>query len=114
MRILNLSTYDSEGGAGRAAYRIHSHLRTQGQQSRMLVLKKGTNDPDVQVPAGKMTVRLCHALARRQCGKPKQNAADFRDYSAPVYGHPTWQLHPWVRWADVIGLYWVSNGFIRP
>jgi glycosyltransferase involved in cell wall biosynthesis len=46
MNVLHLSTYDY-GGAGKAAYRLHHNLRSCGYGSRMLVLYKHTDDPDV-------------------------------------------------------------------
>lgn len=42
MKVLHVNTSDNEGGAGRAAYRIHSALRASGIDSHMLVLHKGT------------------------------------------------------------------------
>jgi glycosyltransferase involved in cell wall biosynthesis len=47
MRILHLSTSDSGGGAFRAAQRLHCELRRIGQDSRMLVLRRGTGDDTV-------------------------------------------------------------------
>ncbi|HYO11542.1 MAG TPA: glycosyltransferase family 4 protein [Tepidisphaeraceae bacterium] len=47
MRIVHVSTSDSGGGAARAAYRLHSGLKRLGQDSRMLVLRKGSGDATV-------------------------------------------------------------------
>jgi hypothetical protein len=40
MRILQLSTYDTGGGAAKAAYRLHHALRNIGEESQMLVQQK--------------------------------------------------------------------------
>ena len=51
MRILQISTYDISGGAARAAYRLHRGLRDTGQDCRMLVRYKDTNDDSVSCVA---------------------------------------------------------------
>lgn len=48
MKILHLVTQDY-GGAGRAAYRIFTGIRSLGHDVKMLVLNKNSNDPDVHV-----------------------------------------------------------------
>lgn len=51
MRLLHLSTTDQPAGASRAALTIHSLLRDRGCESRMMVLRKLSEAPDVlQVP----------------------------------------------------------------
>lgn len=47
LRVLSISTSDSSGGAGRAAWRIHHAVRELGIDSTMLVKSKKTEDPDV-------------------------------------------------------------------
>ena len=47
MKILHLTLSDSDGGAARAAYRIHKGLCSKNVDSRMLVLYKKTNDNSV-------------------------------------------------------------------
>jgi glycosyltransferase involved in cell wall biosynthesis/predicted O-methyltransferase YrrM len=46
MKVVHICTMDS-GGAGIAAYRLHSGLRKIGVDSKMLVAVKSTNDPSV-------------------------------------------------------------------
>lgn len=48
MQILHLNTFDTQGGAARAAYRLHRALKEYGQDSKMLVMKKKSCDPDVK------------------------------------------------------------------
>lgn len=114
MNVLNLSTYDAEGGGGKAAYRMHLRLRELGCKSRMLVLKRGTTDPDVAVPWGGPFGRFWHALSRRRSLRPKRSSGDFRDYYAPVRGIPGLGRHRWIHEADVLVLYWVWNGLVCP
>jgi glycosyltransferase involved in cell wall biosynthesis len=47
MKILQISTYDMEGGAGIAAYRLHRALRGIGEESRMMVRYKASADETV-------------------------------------------------------------------
>jgi len=47
MRVVHVSTSDSGGGAFRAAFRLHTGLRRLGVDSKMLVLKAGSGDPNV-------------------------------------------------------------------
>jgi len=47
MKILHVTNYDNLGGAGIAAYRLHTALRKAGVDSRMLVRTKGSSDPFV-------------------------------------------------------------------
>ena len=44
MKILIVNTSDIEGGAARAAYRLHKSLLQQGIDSQMLVQNKSSND----------------------------------------------------------------------
>lgn len=48
MKVLQLSTFDTNGGAARATHRIHTALRKTGVESTMLVAKKWGVDPSVQ------------------------------------------------------------------
>ena len=47
MKILILSTSDIDGGAARAAYRLHTSLLDAGIESQMLVKDKHSIDPTV-------------------------------------------------------------------
>lgn len=54
MRFCHLSTYD-HGGAGKAAYRLHHNFQTLCIDSKMMVLNKRSNDPNVFELNGKNT-----------------------------------------------------------
>jgi glycosyltransferase involved in cell wall biosynthesis len=47
LKVLHLNLSDNEGGAARAAYRIHSGLCSRNIDSKMLVLNKRTKDKSV-------------------------------------------------------------------
>lgn len=53
MKILHVNTYDSQGGAARAAYRLHQALLAESIDSKMLVQKKTSDDNTVIAPTSK-------------------------------------------------------------
>ena len=78
MRILHLSTSDVSGGASRAAHRVHSGLLRLGCDSRMLVAKRYSGEPQVIEfkPKKDLISRIKHRLRR------KKIEADFAPYEA--------------------------------
>ena len=53
MKILHINTFDINGGAARAAYRLHRALLTENIDSKMLVQKKTSDDHTVIAPQSK-------------------------------------------------------------
>lgn len=103
--VLHFSTADNEGGSGRAAYRIHEGLRQLGWQSRMLVGRKGSNDPDVDTVFGKSQASRWSGYfidkATRQLGIAYQWFPWKRRLAA----------HPWLEEADIIQLFNLHGGY---
>lgn len=109
MKILHLSTSDIEGGAARAAYRLHGGLTANGIQSQMLVRARSSLDPKSIAEKSWIT----------KLG-PTFNSLPLRSYSkqAGVMFSPQWfpdvlgksigKLCP-----DILQLHWVCNGFLR-
>ncbi len=112
MKILQISTCDINGGAARAAYRLHQGLREIGQDCRMLVRHKESQDD---------TVVLVDAKER-----PENPNEDFflSDIIQPYYidsnhtelsntlfslSYPGYDLSelPVVQSADIVNLHWV-------
>jgi glycosyltransferase involved in cell wall biosynthesis len=103
------------GGAARAAYRLHQGLQRIGQDSRMLVAAKSSDDPAVvQFKVPRDLPSLVWRRLRRE-----RIARDFRRYrtSRPVgyelfsddrseYGST---LLPQIPECDVVNLHWVSG-----
>ena len=58
LKIMHISTYDSNGGAGRAAYRIHQAQVQCGLNSRMRVIKSGTDDDCVNAKSVPIIKRI--------------------------------------------------------
>ena len=103
--VLHFSTADNEGGSGRAAYRIHSGLRGLGWKSRMLVGRKGTQDPDVDtVHDGSLLTRgagLAIDVASRKLGLAYQ----WFPWSNRIANHP------WLKNVDIIQLFNLHGGY---
>ena len=68
MKVLQLNYSDINGGASRAAYRIHHSLRSFGVDSQMLVNVAASGDWTVQGAASKWAKAI--VLIRSQLAKP--------------------------------------------
>ncbi|MEZ9718566.1 glycosyltransferase [Vibrio cyclitrophicus] len=53
MKVLHICYSDLEGGAARAAFRLHNAQRKQGMDSQMLVINKLSDDPYVHAVSGR-------------------------------------------------------------
>lgn len=109
MNTLVLSTSDIEGGAARAAYRLHQSLRMIGVNSRMLVRSKFSVDR--AAIAHKTTLaKLGSSLDTLPLKLYPNNAGAmfspqwFPDAIAPKVA----QLDP-----DLISLHWICNGYLQ-
>lgn len=114
--ILHLSAADQNGGAARAAYRIHAGLCRLGVGSRMLVGCKTGDDPTVISAATSPTEKFL-AFAR-----PAIEALPIRLWYRPAvrpYFFANWVPdglagHAALKEADLVQLHWVGAGFLRP
>jgi glycosyltransferase involved in cell wall biosynthesis len=112
MKISLLNFSDREGGASRAAYRLHQELRKIGLHSRMVVQSKESDDDSVVGPQGK--INKSFALLR-----PHLDLVPwyFYQHRQPILWSPAWQ--PKSDWrslnqegSDVHHLHWICRGFI--
>lgn len=115
MQIYHLSSEDISGGAARAAYRLHSGLRRQGQDSRMFVLRRTSDDPSVVAfapprdPASRMRRHLRRMqIAREAAPYTTTRPAGFDWFSddRSIYGAT---LMPQLPPGDVLTLHWVAG-----
>lgn len=114
MRIAHLSQSDAGGGAAIATYRLHRSLIKDGFDSRMLVLRKRTDDPTVAIVTGNRSRELSEAGARLIERAPLQFYRRRSDalWSPGWFGWPGVHRHPLINAADVVGLYWVTGGLL--
>ena len=114
MRITHLSTYDLSGGAARAAYRLHTGLRSLGHDSRLLVYEKESTDPSVIhfEPAFDVGTRLRRGLKRRIIERSQgalisrpAGASYFSDDRTQHGGDVLRQALP----SDILHLHWIAH-----
>jgi len=109
MKVLQLNHSDKNGGAARAAYRIHHALRASGVDSRMWVNSASFGDSTVQGPVGK--VAKVKAMIR-----PTLGGLPCRLFQTgnPIIHSPALLPSDWVKKinasdADVVHLHWVAG-----
>jgi glycosyltransferase involved in cell wall biosynthesis len=115
MKIVHLAKSDLQGGAARAAYRLHKGLQSVGQESLMLVESKTGDDPSVIAAHRPMDL-----ISRLRRGvRDYHIAQDFRRYrnSRPA-GYESFSddrseyssaLLSQIPTCDVINLHWVPG-----
>lgn len=106
---LLLSTSDIEGGAARAAYRVHSGLRSIDVPSQMLVRAKLSRDKSV-IPQGSWRTKLgpnFDGLPLRSY-KERDRAMFSTQWFPDDIMSTVAQLRP-----DIINMHWVGSGFLK-
>jgi glycosyltransferase involved in cell wall biosynthesis len=114
VRILQISTYDTSGGASRAAYRLHQGLRQLDEDCRMMVRHKASQDDSVlQARAqegdqkGEDTFFLSKVIQGQYIDANRTEMSNTL-FSLPYPGLDLSSL-PLIREADVINLHWVAR-----
>lgn len=113
MRILLLNTYYNGGGAAIAASRMLQGLRAAGHDARLLVASPLPDDAPPYIDTIDSIKRQTAFLAER--GEIfLANRFDRRLLFRLSTNHFGCDIadHPWVKWAEVIHLHWIHNGFL--
>jgi glycosyltransferase involved in cell wall biosynthesis len=113
VKILHLSTYDTAGGAARAAYRLHQGLQNINADSQVLVQAKFSDDKAVFEPKGSLDKglgMLGHALdAVPPRFYRQRTGSEFSTQWTPDRIIPrVAQLNP-----DVINLHWINESYLQ-
>lgn len=114
MNVLIVNTTDIEGGAARAAYRLHRSLLVAGLDSKMLVQSKTSDDFTVIGPAGKLQKGLGKIRPTLDAIPVKR----YKDRTKTLFS-PSWlpfssiadhinEIDP-----DIVHLHWVTGGMLR-
>jgi glycosyltransferase involved in cell wall biosynthesis len=114
MKIVMVNTSDIEGGAARAAYRLHRSLLVEGLDSQMLVQSKASDDftvigPGTKIQKGFGKIRpILDSLPVRRYKKRTKTL--FSPAWVPFSGVVDCinALQP-----DVVHLHWVAGGMLR-
>lgn len=114
MNVLIVNTQDIEGGAARAAYRLHQGLLAEGLNSQMLVQSKSSDDFTVRGPSSKIQKALGKI-------RPTLDALKVRFYKnrTQTLFSASWlpfslivdrinEINP-----DIVHLHWIAGGMIR-
>jgi glycosyltransferase involved in cell wall biosynthesis len=107
VRIVHIGTADNDGGAARAAFRLHTGLLQAGHDSRMLVghrIEPDRGEIDVVPRWTSVAERAWHAAARRV------ERVSGLQYLLLPWGRQILD-HQWIREADVIHLHNLHGGF---
>jgi glycosyltransferase involved in cell wall biosynthesis len=116
--VLHLSAFDINGGASRAAYRLHLGLRQLGMSSRMLVRQKASDDPDVLL-AGAAPEPSWHRAWRKAAPYLDDLPRRLLRTDNPTPISPAWLPSPTAgdvrRVApSIVNLHWICGGFVSP
>jgi glycosyltransferase involved in cell wall biosynthesis len=109
MKVLHLSTSDLEGGAARAAYRIHQGMQAENIDSQMLVRAKLSADEAVITQKSLLT-----KLGPPSSGLPLRR---YRERDRAMFSTQWFidALAPEVKQIDpdIVHLHWICNGFLQ-
>ncbi len=112
MNILIVSTYDIRGGAAIAAFRLMQALRAQGENARLLVREKLSDNEHVFVLGGKRENKRNFYWERARIfflnSLSRKNLFDIS--IADTGGFIT--EHPLFREADIVHLHWINQGML--
>lgn len=113
MNILQVSTWDNVGGAGKAAFRLNEALNNSGLDSKLLCTHKTTNDRSVIGPESWLAKKL--SLVKIAI----DNLPSRLDPQKTFFNSYSWfpgdisdkinSFNP-----DLVHLHWVGGGFLRP
>jgi len=119
MKVVNISTSDSAGGAARAAYRLHRGLRKAGVKTFMFVKNRGSGDGAVDswTPNGSILEGLKNRLKRRWLNYRFQKYQETRPDGLEIFSQAQtvhgYRVVDSIPDADIYNLHWI-NGFIDP
>lgn len=112
MKILIVNTSDIHGGAAIAAFRLMNALNTNGENAKMLVRDKFSENENVIQVGGKLKNRLNFYWERGQIYiKNRFSRENLFDVSIANTGVSITQL-PQFKEADVIHLHWINQGML--
>ena len=114
MKVLIINTYDIQGGAARAAYRLHTALLSNGVNSEMLVQNKTSDDYTVLGPSTKkqkviVKIRsILDALPLKLYKKRTKTHFSTSWVPSSNIINQINQINP-----DIVHLHWINDGMIR-
>jgi glycosyltransferase involved in cell wall biosynthesis len=113
MNVLLLSNSDIDGGAARAAYRLHQGLQRINVNSQMLVQSKSSSDPTVVAPETNLAASIASsrvtfdALPLKLYPQRLKVPFSLQWFPDSVLSKIT-QLDP-----DIVNLHWINAGYVQ-
>jgi glycosyltransferase involved in cell wall biosynthesis len=112
MKIVQINTFDIQGGAARAAYRVHKGLRERGEECCMVVRYKKSTDStviDINTISDDKTrdeAILLETVQERYINAHRTDISNTM-FSLP---YPGWDISrlSYIQEADIINLHWVA------
>ncbi len=117
MKVVHLSTFTAQGGAGIATLRIHKKLLEQGIDSNLIVFKpSGSTSPGVTEVKKGLLYRAREFLFYRLekhffRSKIRPGSQQF---SFNYFRRISIKRNPLIKQADIVCLYWVGSNFLTP
>ncbi len=113
MKVLHLSTHDTNGGAARAAYRLHKGLQDAGLNSQMLVQEKSSSDqtviaPKIRLFQGVAKTKLTFETLPLKLYPQRSNSTFFSQWLPDRVVPQVTKINP-----DIINLHWISGAFMQ-
>ena len=115
MKIASLSTFDNQGGAARAAYRLHQGLNQIDVESWILCQSKFSQDPKVMgaktssgIEQAKTGLRLTLDQLPLKRYKRKSKQLFSPHWLPSDIGDRVARLNP-----DLLNLHWISAGYLK-
>jgi glycosyltransferase involved in cell wall biosynthesis len=108
MKILHVNSYDTYGGAARAAYRLYQGLNKFGITSNMLVQKKYSKDSNVKICDSQYREKIHFYDNLPLLSYPKKSQDLFS-----IASIPNTDIVEYINSsdADIVHLHWITNGF---
>jgi glycosyltransferase involved in cell wall biosynthesis len=115
LKIAIVNTFDLQGGAARAAFRLHEALLAAGHDCRMFVLRK-TGDHDTVYGPRSPWAKVRGMVHPHLDGLPKRV---YRHRTKTPFSVAWLGTREWLRAVkdfdpDVVHLHWINGGFVRP
>ena len=113
MKIVHINTNDIAGGAGRAAFRLHTAMRADGIDSKMFVLNKFSQDNEFIERVGKTKLTRLHAILK--ISKERFKIWNYRPFGVFSIASSGFKLasKEVIRSADIIYLHWFNSGLLN-
>ncbi|NER78127.1 MAG: glycosyltransferase [Leptolyngbya sp. SIO1D8] len=113
MNVLLLNTSDIDGGAARAAYRLHQGLQSINVNSQMLVQSKSSSDATVLAPKTNLAANIANSRITVDAFPlkfyPQRHQVPFSLQWLPdSTAAKVAQINP-----DIINLHWVNTGYVQ-